>query len=30
MMAGLRFGGLIFAGLFTCLPGRPMWRIFIG
>ena len=29
-MAGLYFGGLIFAGLLTFLPGRLMWSVFVG
>ena len=30
IMAGLYFGGLIFAGALTFLPGRLMWRVFFG
>jgi uncharacterized membrane protein len=30
MMAGLYFGGLIIAGALTFLPGRLMWRVFLG
>ncbi len=29
-MAGLYFGGLIFAGLLTFLPGRLLWSVFFG
>ena len=29
-MAGLYFGGMVFAGLLTFLPGRMMWRVFFG
>ncbi len=29
-MAGLYFGGMIFAGMLTFLPGRLMWRVFFG
>ena len=29
-MTGMFVGGLLVAGLFTFLPGRLMWRIFIG
>ncbi|WP_369831741.1 DUF2306 domain-containing protein [Caulobacter sp. HMWF009] len=29
-MTGMFVGGLLIAGLFTFLPGRLMWRIFIG
>ncbi len=29
-MAGLYFGGMIFAGLLTFLPGRLMWSVFFG
>ncbi len=30
MMSGLYFGGMIFAGLLTLLPGRLLWRVFFG
>lgn len=29
-MRGVYFGALIFAGLFTFLPGRTMWHLFLG
>jgi uncharacterized membrane protein len=29
-MSGLYFGGLIFAGLLTFLPGRFMFEMFFG
>lgn len=30
MMGGLYFGALIIAGLLTFMPGRLMWRVFLG
>ncbi len=30
MMSGLYFGALIIAGLLTFLPGRLLWRVFLG
>lgn len=27
---GLYFGGLVIAGLFTFIPGRLMWQVFLG
>lgn len=30
MMTGLFVGGLMVAGLFTFIPGRLMWRVFLG
>ncbi|HWE47095.1 MAG TPA: DUF2306 domain-containing protein [Caulobacteraceae bacterium] len=30
LMAGLFLGGLIIAGLLTFIPGRLMWRLFLG
>jgi uncharacterized membrane protein len=30
VMSGLYFGGLVFAGLLTFLPGRLLWRVFFG
>lgn len=30
MMTGLFVGGLIVAGAFTFVPGRLMWRVFVG
>jgi len=30
MMSGLYFGALIIAGLLTFMPGRLMWRVFLG
>ena len=29
-MTGMFVGGLLIAGLFTFLPGRLMWRVFLG
>jgi len=30
MMTGLFVGGLVVAGLFTFIPGRLMWQVFLG
>lgn len=30
MMAGLYFGGMLFAGVLTFVPGRLMWQVFFG